>query len=422
MKKSFESALCTILSIIMLCTVILPTVNALYDDPMSGRFENGGTASKNSTQEEIVYVHDPKFSTGYTRAEVVDVSSHNGDINWSSVAASGIKYAMVRAGYRGYGSDGALNTDSKFRANVSGAIAAGLDVGVYFYTQATSNAEAVAEADYVIGLISGFDLRLPVAYDCEFAESGGNYTGRFYNARLTSYQITSMCNAFCDRVVSAGYSGMVYANPYMFANKINAASLQYPVWLASFSDSAKYDGDYTMWQYSSKETVPGIDGNVDKSFYYIKDGTAPERFRVHTSKLNVYLGETAQMSAFFDSAEFLNAGCRVGGVTWASSNEEVLKVDSYGNVTTVALGQASVTATLTVSVPDSRASGGYTDYIQQKTIPITVSEKPPEPDPISSLLPSGGGGDYITMIMNLLSMFIKFIARIIPMLTGGLAQ
>ena len=101
----------------------------------------------------------------------------------------------------------------------------------------------------------------------------------------------------------------------------------------------------------------------------------------------------------------------------------MLKVDSYGNVTTVALGQASVTATLTVSVPDSRASGGYTDYIQQKTIPITVSEKPAEPDLISSLLPSaGGGGDYMTMIMNLLSLFIKFIARIIPMLTGGLAQ
>ncbi len=297
MKKSVKKAVCVILALFIFGAVIPNAVYALFDDPMSGRFENTGSASKNSSQDVTVYTHDPRFDTGYTRADMIDVSSHNGDINWLSVAASGIKYAMIRAGYRGYGSDGALNTDSKFRANVSGAISAGLNVGVYFYTQATSNSEATAEADYVISLISGYDLRLPVVYDCEFAESGGSYTGRFYNARLSASQITSMCNTFCSRVKSAGYDGMVYANPYMFANKINAGSLQYPVWLASFSESANYSGDYVMWQYSSKETVPGITGNGDKSFYYIKDGTVPERFRVHTSKLNIYLGENAQMSA-----------------------------------------------------------------------------------------------------------------------------
>ncbi len=422
MKKTIKSILCFVLSAVILSSAVFSAAYALYDDPMSGRFEENGVKTKNSSQEEIVYVHDPKFNTGYTRADMIDVSSHNGDINWLTVAASGIKYAMIRVGYRGYGSDGTLNTDSKFRANVSGALAAGINVGVYFYTQATGDAEAVAEADYTIGLISGYDIKLPVVFDCEYAESGGSYTGRFYNANLNSYQTASMCNAFCDRVVAAGYSAMIYANPYMLTNKINAASLKYPIWLASFSESAKYTGDYVMWQYSSKETVPGITGNADKSFYYIKDGTVPERFRVHTSKLNIYLGETAQMSAFFDTAEFQSVGCKVGPVTWTSSNEEILKVDTYGNISTYALGQASVTATMVVSVPDSHSEGGYIDYPQQKTIPITVSEKPPEPDPISSLLPSGDAGSYMTLILNLLTMFVRFIMRIIPMLTGGAAQ
>ncbi len=212
----------------------------------------------------------------------------------------------------------------------------------------------------------------------------------------------------------------------MLTGKIDASSLQYPVWLASFSDSAKYSGSYIMWQYSSKETVPGLTGTVDKSFYYIQDGTVPERFRVHTSKLDVYVGEYAQMSAFFDTEEYLDAGCRVGQVLWASTNEEVLTVDADGRVTANAVGQAYVSAYMVVSAPDSRTESGYADYPQQKTILLTVSEKPPEPEFSLPDLNLGdlnlGDGGYLSVIISLLSAFIKFIMSFLPMLTGGAAQ
>ncbi|MBR6702750.1 MAG: hypothetical protein IKI78_06365, partial [Clostridia bacterium] len=199
MKKSIKSVICLLLGAVMLFTAVLPTVYAFDDDPMNGRFGSGKREPLNEAQEEVVYTHDPRFDTGYTRVEMIDVSSHNGSIDWSAVAASGIRYAMIRAGYRGYGSDGILNADSRFRENVAGAIAAGIKVGAYFYTQAKSNAEAVAEADFTLSLVSGFDLKMPIVYDCEFAESGGRYTGRFYDANLSAYQIASMCNAFCSR-------------------------------------------------------------------------------------------------------------------------------------------------------------------------------------------------------------------------------
>ena len=414
MSKFFRKALCLTLSLIMLCGALAPAVFAAIDDPLNGRLEKNIAKSANSVQEDDEYHHAEKFlGGGYTIAEVIDVSSHNGTINWSAVAASGIKYAIIRAGWRGYGDAGTLNTDSMFAENVRGAIAAGINVGVYFYTQATNNKEAIEEAEYTLGIISGYDLKLPVAYDCEFASSGGHYTGRFYEANLTPYQIASMCNAFCERIKAAGYDAMVYANPYMLTSKINVASLgSTPIWLASYSDTAKWDGDYVMWQYTGKGTCDGISGSVDRSFYYIKEGTKIDDFRIHSSKTTVYLGETAQVSAFLDRDYYTSLGCKVSDVTWTSSDETVMTVASDGTITAIATGSATITGTVTVSVPNPDAPGTYADMVLTKYLNLSATEKPVDPD-------YSDAGNILEMILNLFMMFAKLIARLFSAIAGS---
>ncbi|MBR6702310.1 MAG: Ig-like domain-containing protein [Clostridia bacterium] len=415
MKKTFRSILCVVLSLIMLCGALTPAVFAAIDDPLGGRLEKNAVRDINSVQEDAGYQHADKFlGGGYTIAEMIDVSSHNGSINWSAVAASGIKYAIIRAGWRGYGSDGSLNTDKTFAENIRGAIAAGINVGVYFYTQETNNAEAVAEAEYTLGIISGYDLKLPVAYDCEFASSGGSYTGRFYEANLTSYQIASMCNAFCERIKAAGYDAIVYANPYMLTSKINVSALgSTPIWLASYSETAKWDGDYIMWQYTGKGTCDGITGYVDRSFYYIKEGTKIDDFRIHSSKTTVYLGETAQLSAFIDRDYYTSLGCRVSDVTWTTSDEAVMTVSPDGTLTAAATGQATITGTVTVSVPNPDAPGTYVDMVLTKYLNLSASEKPPEPVP--------GGTDLsgmLEMLLNFFMMLAKFFVNLFTSIAG----
>ena len=414
MRKIFKSILCITLSLIMLGAALTPAVFAALDDPLDGRLEKSTVRGINSVQEDTDYQHADKFlAGGYTIAEMIDVSSHNGNINWSAVAASGIKYAIIRAGWRGYGDEGTLNTDTKFAENIRGAIAAGINVGVYFYTQATNNKEAIAEAEYTLGIISGYDLKLPVAYDCEFASSGGSYTGRFYEANLTSDQIASMCNAFCDRIKAAGYDAIVYANPYMLTSKINVSALgSTPIWLASYSDTAKWDGDYIMWQYTGKGTCDGISGYVDRSFYYIKDGTKVEDFRVHSSKTTVYLGETGQVSAFIDRDYYVSLGCKVSDVTWSSSDEAVMTVASDGTLTAVATGSVTITGTVTVSVPNPDAPGTYVDMVLTKYLNLAATEKPPEPDPANA-------GSIIEMLLNFFMMFAKLIARLFSAIAGN---
>ena len=413
MRKYFRKALCLTLSLIMLCGALAPAVFAAVDDPLDGRIEKDAVRSANSVQEDTEYHHADKFlAGGYTIADVIDVSSHNGTINWSAVAASGIKYAIIRAGWRGYGDEGTLNTDTKFAENVRGAIAAGINVGVYFYTQATNNNEAIAEAEYTLGIISGYDLKLPVAYDCEFASSGSSYTGRFFKANLTPYQIASMCNAFCDTIKAAGYDAMVYANPFMLTSKINVSSLgSTPIWLASYSDSAKWDGDYVMWQYTGKGTCDGISGNVDRSFYYIKDGTKIDDFRIHSSATTVYLGETGKVSAFIDRDYYTSLGCKVSEVTWTTSDEAVMTVAADGTLTAVATGSATITGTVTVSVPNPDAPGTFADMVLTKYLNLSVTEKPPEPQ-------SDDAGSFIEMVLNLFMMLARFFVNLFSSIAG----
>lgn len=411
MKKLFKTLLCLCMTAVLLTAAVIPAAYAFNDDPMNGKIKNQADFKFTTPDDVSEYFHDSRFDTGYTIEKVIDVSRHNGNIDWSKVAASGIKYAIIRAGYRGYGDEGSINIDSNFSSNIKGAINAGLKVGVYFYTQAVNEKEAREEADFVLENIIGYDLALPVAFDCEFASDSSGYTGRFYNANLSKSQTSALCKAFCDRVSAAGYDAMVYANPYMFSNHIDASKLGgYDVWLANYTTKTTYAGDYIMWQFSSKETVDGISGNVDMSFYYVKEGVTPSYLRLHASKLTVEAGETTQVAAFFDSQTFTSLGCTVGNIEYNISSTEIASINSDGTVNCFAEGNLKITASVLITFPDINNTGSPQTTSLNKSVDITITPKGASQDD------SDNGSDILTMLLNifkaLADMFVKLISAL----------
>jgi len=216
--------------------------------------------------------HASKFN-GYTIEQGIDVSYYQGDIDWTKVKKAGIEFAIIRIGYRGYGSAGTLVPDSYAKENLQEASAAGIPVGIYMFSQATTVAEAKEEANYAIKLLEsyGVDIDLPIVMDFEYASDSNGSTGRLYNANLSKAAATKICNAFCAVVENNGYDAMVYANKSMLTNSLNASSISssYDIWLAHYTSSTDYSGDYSYWQYSSSGSVNGISGNVDMNYRYI---------------------------------------------------------------------------------------------------------------------------------------------------------
>ena len=191
----------------------------------------------------------------------IDVSKYQGNIDWGAVAASGINFAIIRGGYRG-SSSGALVQDPYFKKNISGATKAGIKVGLYFFTQAVNEAEAVEEASMAMSLASGYKVTYPIFIDTESA-SGGRANGLSKSAR------TAVVKAFCQTVRNGGYKAGVYASKSWYANQLNASALNgYCIWVAQYNSSCTYSGKYDMWQYSSKGSVSGIKGNVDMNISY----------------------------------------------------------------------------------------------------------------------------------------------------------
>ena len=193
----------------------------------------------------------------------IDVSKYQPSINWAAVKSSGVDYVIIRCGYRG-SSTGALIEDPYFKSHIKGAKAAGLKVGVYFFTTAVTEAEAVEEASMCAYLCNGYGLDFPIFMDCESSPRAG------YNG-MSASQRTAIIKAFCNTVRSAGYSAGVYANKTWLSSYMNAGELSgYKIWLAQYNSAPTYSGKYDMWQYTSKGSVNGISGYVDMNKCYYR--------------------------------------------------------------------------------------------------------------------------------------------------------
>lgn len=188
----------------------------------------------------------------------IDVSSHQGDIDWNLVAQDGVEFAIIRVGYRGYGSEGRLVVDDRFEANIKGANAAGIKAGVYFFSQAINETELLEEANLVLEQIAPYTVECPVVYDVEKTSAKGRMNA------ISVEERTQLTRLFCQTIADAGYRSMIYHNTEMGALLINIAELEeYDKWYASYSDKMFYPYEYKIWQYSDKGKIQGISTDVD---------------------------------------------------------------------------------------------------------------------------------------------------------------
>ena len=189
----------------------------------------------------------------------IDVSKWQYDINWEKVAAAGVDYTIIRLGYRGTAPEGNCAMDPYFEQNIKGALAAGLHVGVYYFTQAITVEEAIEEANIVIDALQGYNITFPVVYDTEYREGG--------RANDLSNELRTACaKAFCDTILAAGYTPVIYSSTNWSILNLNLEELQgYDLWYAYYGEPEDlyYPYEYTMWQYTDSGRVDGINGSVD---------------------------------------------------------------------------------------------------------------------------------------------------------------
>ncbi len=257
-------------------TVITEKVTVYYGwQTFDGRSyyydKNGNKVTGTQVIKNVAYVFDSDGILGGGSGSGVagiDVSTYQRGVDWNKVKAAGIEFVIVRAGFRGWGS-GMIVEDSMFYSHVTGAQAAGLKVGVYFFSQAINEAEAVEEASAVISLLNkyNFHISYPICIDTEW--SGGN-PGRADN--ISRAERTKVCIAFCETVRNAGYVPMIYASKawleyYVYVNQLNS----YKIWLAHYTGGSKssYTGHYEMWQYTGSGHVDGIPSAVDLNIGYL---------------------------------------------------------------------------------------------------------------------------------------------------------
>lgn len=223
--------------------------------------------------KKVYRVKEDEFYPRYEEKDIpqcsrvgIDVSHHNGDIDWEKVREDGYDFAFLRIAYRGYGQEGSLNVDKKFADNYAGAEKAGLDVGVYIFAQATNEEEAVEEADFVLKILDGQPLQLPVVYDPESILEPGTgepvKTARTYG--VTAEQFTKNSVAFCKRIEEAGYRPGIYANMKWEAYNLDLSELSdASVWYADYEDLPQTPYDFEFWQYTNTAKVSGVNGEVD---------------------------------------------------------------------------------------------------------------------------------------------------------------
>lgn len=202
----------------------------------------------------------------------VDVSRHQGWIDWEKVKAAGYEFAIIRVGYRGYGEEGLVCLDEQFDTNIQNAQAAGLDVGVYFFAQAINEEEAKEEAEFVLEHIAEYELQLPVVYDPESILDDEARTDD-----VSGEQFTKNTEVFCSMIEEAGYKPMIYSNMLWEAYELDLEDLEdYPIWYADYEPLPQTPYHFDFWQYTNEGSVDGIEGRTDLNIQLIPKGQTEE--------------------------------------------------------------------------------------------------------------------------------------------------
>ncbi len=228
-----------------------------------------GAAQLHGKRTPVAY----KFNK--SRAYGIDVSAHNGKIDWGTVAKE-VDFAFIRVGCRGY-EKGNIFLDKRAAYNMKNAEKAGVPYGVYIYSQAISEAEAREEAKFLLKHIKARNVHLPLVLDFEYPTKDGKPIGRMQDAQLTKKERTQIINAFCQTVKEAGYTPALYASSYIYRSYIQVGKLEdgTVIWVADYNSKVTYYGHYDIWQFSETGTCPGVSSKyVDTDYWYTneKDG------------------------------------------------------------------------------------------------------------------------------------------------------
>ena len=215
-----------------------------------------------------LYSYDGPYITyeddTYTSVNGVDISSHQGTIDWASLKESGISFVMIRAGYRGYQTS-AITADSAFQTNIASAAEYGIDTGVYFFSQAVTIEEAQEEARYVLQMIEPYTIAYPVVFDMEFIDESDEVRN------LSRQEKTDIADAYCQIIQDAGYTAMIYGSASWLRDEIDMYQLlDYEFWMASYSETVSFPYIFSMWQYTNKGSAAGIDGDADINLMMIQ--------------------------------------------------------------------------------------------------------------------------------------------------------
>ena len=208
--------------------------------------------------QKMIYEGDPR----YTCRLGVDVSYHEGNIDWNLLREEGFTFAIIRLGARGYGESGKVFLDQQFHHNMEEAKAAGFDVGVYFFSQAINEQEAEEEAEFVLENLKGYELDLPVVYDPENILDAEARTDD-----VTGEQFTENTIRFCQTVEAAGFDTMIYSNMLWEAYQFDLTQLSdYPVWYADYEPVPQTPYDFTFWQYTEKGVSDAVTEGLDDNY------------------------------------------------------------------------------------------------------------------------------------------------------------
>ncbi len=242
--------------------IVVADAGQYYFFPISEKLKH------NTYDPELFALNDDMRMEYYENGEKIshtgiDVSKYQGDIDWEQVAGSGVEYAFIRLGIRGY-TKGEIQEDETFEDNIEGAREHDIDVGVYFFTQATSVKEAEEEAQYVLDMIEPYQVDYPVVIDVEAVSNDKART-----LGLTREERTQYCIAFCEMIKNAGYTPMIYGNLKTFMLMLDLEQLEeYDKWLAYYDEEFYYPYDFKIWQYSDEGAIDGIGTAVDMNICF----------------------------------------------------------------------------------------------------------------------------------------------------------
>ena len=416
MKKSIKKIMSLLLAGTMLVT------------PITASAFTGGSIFPEKDYVYKTYNHQDRFANMKIQ-HGIDVSYHNGNLDWSVIKNAGVEFAILRAAYRGYGDEGTLLKDSKFAEYIRGAQSYGIPVGAYIYSQAITTKEAVQEANYILNIVKNYSLDLPIVFDYEFSPSSEGRTNLAWaEGELNKTKMTNITLAFCNTIKSAGYDVMVYANKTFLNKNIDHEVIEnagYDVWLAHYVNQnennyqgTNYTGDFKIWQYTSTGRIPGIADKVfDCNFMYGGDISSSVRIsdipnQVYTGSevvpsFTVTYGDNILVDGLDYVATYQNnssIGTATVNVLGAGTYEGLLNLTKNFNIVpdTVRNVQPSNVKTDSAELSWSAVNGasGYIIQIQKNGKWTNLGTYPSERASIKGLMPGSVNNIHIAAYTN----------------------